>query len=127
MTNKYAEYMLEKHVASVALAKLRYNVIHKVSGMTPTVKVTNIKRKKDEIIMTIKNDIREITLIANQAGGIYGTFNSYVGNTSFDNNAAQWFDDNFKSIDLNHLAMQIEKQANQIIIDAINRKGKAAA
>lgn len=84
--------------------------------------------KQVKIINQTRNQaIKKINCEANKTELIHGTFNSYVGNTSFDDNAAQWFDDNFKRIDLNHLAMQIEKQANQIIIDAINRKGKAAA
>lgn len=118
MTTEYAKHMMEKHLASVALAKLRYGKIHKVSDMKPTVELISVKREKDEITLNVKNDIREITVIANREGGIYGTFNSYVGDNSFDENAYQWFHKNFDMLDINDFANNVIKQANAIIIIA---------
>lgn len=118
MTTEYAKHMMEKHLASVTLAKLRYGVVHKVSGMNPNVELISVKREKDEITLQVKNDIQEITVIANREGGIYGTFNSYVGNTSFDDNAAQWFHKNFNTLNVDDFANNVIDQANKIIIMA---------
>lgn len=122
-TFNQAKVVMINHIASSALAQLRYNAIKKVSNMTPNVELVNVKRTKKEVLFTFKNDIRTITLTLTRTGGLWGTFNCH-GIEGIDNDLFDLFLKNIDMIDIDQFAHDVVNKANQIIIRAAKSSNK---